>query len=737
MDSINIIVLFVFLLNIFLLLVVHFRASPTKANLAFQATIVAIAGWCLSMVFYRASSINEAVFWARLLYFFPPFIPAGFLIFGLYFPNKRVKTSFVALISLSALLIGLLTLIPGMVINSLIPLGSGEKNILFGEFYWVYFSYIPIVFTACFLLFIKKLSGVSSSAKKQIWLILIGLVFATLPAMVTNLILPTYGYFTLNWVGQVFTSFWVMFVTYAIVKHKFIEVKVIVARAIVYSVLLIIFAFVYTSAVLWTSGYFFREYINTQQLILFACITLFIALTFQPLKRFLETVSDKIFFKNTYDPQELSASLTKTMATTLQIEDLTKRILITLLDAIKIEKGMVVLFNKQGIKLQVSEGFRGQPSLNYELLSSLTTKKDIMVSSQEEGKIKGLIESLEASVILPLYVRDNFHGALLLGDKKSGELYSEQDIDFLTIFGSEFSVAVQNALSYDEISRFNVTLKEEVEHATKDLKQANEKLKEVDKLKTEFVSLASHELRTPMTAIKSYLWMALKGKGGPLSDKQAYYLDRAYRSTDRLIKLVNDMLNISRIESGRISLDLESVDIQRLTRDVVEEVLPRAQELGISVEIHASSLLPRVLADGDKIKEVLINLIGNSLKFTPKGGQIQISFSVNTMVEVRVSDNGAGISSEDLPKLFQKFGLIQGSYTVNKTATQGTGLGLYICKSIVELHGGKIGVQSGGVGKGAVFSFTLPKFSKELLDRYKIQKNVKKVDTVGLVHTQV
>ncbi len=335
------------------------------------------------------------------------------------------------------------------------------------------------------------------------------------------------------------------------------------------------------------------------------------------------------------------------------------------------------------------------------------------LSSQEKALFQKSLQ-VKTFFIFPLIVRKNVIGSLVVGHTAMMHELEEFEIHLLTRLVDLIGIAIDNALLYTTVQENNV------------------RLQEVDKLKDEFVSLASHELRTPMTAIKSYLWMALAGKGGVLSDKQKYYLDRAYRSTDRLIKLVNDMLNISRIESGRISIELADVDIQQLTHEVIEEVMPRALELGITVSLMPAPTLPHTLADENKIKEVLINLIGNSLKFTPKGGNISIAFEVNRigMVEVKVSDNGAGIPAEDISKLFQKFSLLPGSYVVNKTATQGTGLGLYICKSIIELHGGKIWVQSPGIGKGSVFSFTLPQFDPKKI-------TASKSDGVELVHTQL
>src|SRR5258708_37465412 len=171
-----------------------------------------------------------------------------------------------------------------------------------------------------------------------------------------------------------------------------------------------------------------------------------------------------------------------------------------------------------------------------------------------------------------------------------------------------------------------------------------------------------------MTAIKLYLWMGLAGNGGKLNEKQRFYVERGYNSVDRLIRLVNDMLNISRIESGRITIDLKSADLLKMTQEVVDEVLSRANELGVTIKIQKSDSLTPVLADTDKIKEVLFNLIGNSLKFTPKGGTITISFlQKDGFVQTSVADTGAGILPEYIGKLFQKFGLLAGSYITNQT----------------------------------------------------------------------
>jgi len=168
------------------------------------------------------------------------------------------------------------------------------------------------------------------------------------------------------------------------------------------------------------------------------------------------------------------------------------------------------------------------------------------------------------------------------------------------------------------------------------------------------------------------------------------------------------MLNVARIESGRFTLNIESTDIVKLADTVYQEMLPKAQELGINLVFEKpKEALPKVKADQERTEQVLVNLIGNSLKFTPKAGKVSMNLaSKDSAVAISISDTGIGISKKDIPKLFQKFGMVGNAY-LQKSIAQGTGLGLYICKGIVELHGGKIWVESKGKGLGTTFSFTL------------------------------
>lgn len=348
-------------------------------------------------------------------------------------------------------------------------------------------------------------------------------------------------------------------------------------------------------------------------------------------------------------------------------------------------------------------------------------------NAEDEANNVQQIMGIKSIVVYPLIAKNQLIGAMVFCLSYVENELLEYQRNLIGRLGESIGIAMDNASLY-----------EQVQEANEKLKQANEKLKELDTLKNEFVSVASHELRTPMTAIKSYLWMALKDKGGPLNDKQRYYIERGYKSVDRLVRLVNDMLNISRIESGRITIVFQSVNLMTLTQEVIEEVLPRAGELGVSVNMQKNDSLPNVIADPDKIKEVLFNLIGNSLKFTPRGGSITVNYEQkDDYIVTKIADTGAGIEPDDMSKLFQKFGLIEGSYITNQTTVAGTGLGLYICRSIIELHHGTINAQSEGKGKGSVFTFTLKVFTEAELHSFNSAVLTQKKDNVELIHAEI
>jgi PAS domain S-box-containing protein len=232
---------------------------------------------------------------------------------------------------------------------------------------------------------------------------------------------------------------------------------------------------------------------------------------------------------------------------------------------------------------------------------------------------------------------------------------------------------------------------------------------EVDRLKSEFVATVSHELRTPMTSIRGYVDILLMGAAGELSEGQLHFLDIVKNNTERLNILVNDLLDISRIETGRITLNLQPMDLREVAEEVVSEVLRRSQEENkpMAIVVDAEPDLPSVLVDPDRIHQIVGNLVDNAYNYTPHDGKITIRLHpAGENVQVDVQDTGVGIPLEDQSRIFERFFRGEDPLVL---ATPGTGLGLSIVAQLVEMHSGKIWMESSGIpGDGSTFSFTVP-----------------------------
>ncbi len=229
--------------------------------------------------------------------------------------------------------------------------------------------------------------------------------------------------------------------------------------------------------------------------------------------------------------------------------------------------------------------------------------------------------------------------------------------------------------------------------------------REVDRMKSEFVSLVSHELRTPLTSIKGYVDLLLDGEVGELAEDQVEFLGIVKASADRLVSLVNDLLDISRIESGKIELKRAPEDLTALIRQAASTLRPQIEGKRQDLVLDLPADLPPVLGDADRITQILVNLLSNAHKYTPAGGHIAVRAHAGMQqIQVQVSDTGIGLSPEEQAQLFTRF------FRAHNRATQeagGTGLGLAITRSLVEMHGGQITVES-APGQGSTFSFTLP-----------------------------
>jgi len=284
-------------------------------------------------------------------------------------------------------------------------------------------------------------------------------------------------------------------------------------------------------------------------------------------------------------------------------------------------------------------------------------------------------------------------------------LFSE-GIAIFTFRFSVFLLVISFGVLLIRSVRKEVEQREELEVLTKELAAANTQLKKLDKAKSEFVSIASHQLRTPLTAIKGYMSMVLEGTYGKLDEKIRKPIENVYQSNERLINLINDLLSLSRIESGKVKLDLKPMDIEKIAKSVIDELDIKAKEKKLKLILEKSKQpLPKAQVDEEKIRNAILNVIDNAIRYTNKGSITFAATPMQSKLHLTISDTGEGMTKKELGELFESF--TRGN-AGHKNWTEGAGLGLYIARQFVQLHKGKIWAESEGEGKGSTFHIEIP-----------------------------
>ena len=286
--------------------------------------------------------------------------------------------------------------------------------------------------------------------------------------------------------------------------------------------------------------------------------------------------------------------------------------------------------------------------------------------------------------------------------REGADNYIVKDDTYLTVLPHIVDETFLKDLAVKEKERYELEIREK----NVQLERANRELKKLDQLKSDFIASVSHDIRTPLNSVRESIALILDGVVNPIEEKGKKVLEIAKRSIDRLGGMINDLLDFSKLEAGKMRLHIEPHDIQILADDVLNSLKPLADKKQIRLEFSPVRDFPKVACDADRVIQVLTNLMGNAIKFTPKKGcvTVRVEKTNEQKVKIIVSDTGIGIAQEDLGRIFERFEQVKG---VSSNEVKGTGLGLAICKELARLHGGDVWAES-ELGKGSQFIVLLP-----------------------------
>jgi signal transduction histidine kinase len=411
--------------------------------------------------------------------------------------------------------------------------------------------------------------------------------------------------------------------------------------------------------------------------------------------------------------------LSRTISSTFEESQIFKKIDSVYLEDLGFEKALAFLWNDKDkiFQLYLNIGYHEEDFVkiksfvnsdkdtylevikNEKTISSIASK----VITQKD-KIKETFRVI-SFVISPILPKEGGRGFLFVGSEKTETIITAGDEELITILANQLGQALENARLFEKTWQAHQELEKRVEERTRELSIALEEVQKISKRKSDFVSSVSHELRTPLTSIKGYASILLTGKLGDVPEEVHKRLEKINKHSDELVQFVNDLLDISRIESGKLTLKLMPLNLKNIVEEVGDLLSVQIKEKQIDFTVNIPKNISEVLADYNQIKRVFINLINNAVKYTPAQGKITVgAHKLDKEVVIDIQDTGCGIPQDALDKLFVEF------YRVDSAINQevkGTGLGLTLVKNIIEAHKGKIWVKS-KEGAGSTFSFNLP-----------------------------
>ena len=569
---------------------------------------------------------------------------------------------------------------------------------------------------------VRKYRRATGRAKLQLRSILAGIGVTIGLIVLTNFVFVV-AFKNTNFIkfGPAYTLIFSATLAHAIVKHKLFDIRAAVARGIGYLSALATLGLLYGILLFAIANALGKaSTLTVLDRVMFISVALISALAFPSTKRFFDRITNRFFYRDAYDPQIFFNQINTTLAEKNDIQELVHTSLRIIAETLRAESAAYIIEKtkykpRRFIAYNMPELER--PDLLQLEKAIAANEHTVIVADYLDDKydaIRSVMADVDIAAIVRvggIHAKREVSGLLLLKAKKSGNPYTRGDIGLLEAVANELVVATENALRYEEIEKFNETLRSKVEVATYKLRSTNEKLKKLDETKDEFISMASHQLRTPLTSVKGYLSMVLEGDAGPLKPQQEELLKQSYMSSQRMVNLIADLLNLSRLNTGKFVIDAKPTDLRVIVDQEVAQLRESAKAKSITLTWDIPQTFSLVGLDEGKMHQVVMNFIDNAIYYTPEGGTIAVGLTETaTAVEFRVKDSGIGVPRALQRHLFTKF---YRADNARRMRPDGTGLGIYMAKKVIAAQGGSVIFES-EEGKGSTFGF---RFSKTRASR--------------------
>lgn len=685
-----------------------------RIHQAFLLFTTFLSLWILAGIFSNLE-IQQALLFNRLVFVFPLFLVWSAMYLTILL--SRYKTRITSIIGASVVTVSTVVLSTDSVVQGLLArYDAGDflrYDIERGGAYLLYIVYLIFIAVVALMALFVRWQKVGKREQNQLSIVGFGLLGCLLSGLATSVVLPvmtgssepaSYSFLS----GLIATIFF----AYAIVKYDLFDIKLVAVRSVAYGGVLISLSAIYYLSVYLLTILFFHDKISSSVSIspINILLALALAFLFQPIKEFFDQLTDDIFYRGRYKTEDFFAKISEQLTNSHNLRLMLERVSQEIAMTVKAGHVQFFVYYQNGQQHYLSAGTRKHRRIPVydvrtldDYFASHKTDKFILTELTDDTELRRMLVSHDVGLVIALR-SDRQIGYLLLGDQQSGG-YKERDIKALLSITDELVIGIQNALSLHEVKELNATLQQRIDVATKELRSSNAQLKHLDEVKDEFMSMASHQLRTPLTSVKGYLSMVLDGDAGKVTPQQEKLLVEAFNSSERMVRLIADFLNVSRLQTGKFLVEKADMDLKKMVAHEVGNLRVMAAARDLKLELVAPKGEMFTHADEAKLREVVMNFIDNAIYYSKPNTTIKVVLEQHDdTVEFTVHDTGIGVPQSEQARLFHKFFR---ATNARKQRPDGTGVGLYLARKIITAHNGSIVFHS-TENEGSVFGFRVP-----------------------------
>jgi len=710
-----------------------FERNPKgKTNSAFA--LFALSAFCWSFPYYlwQISSTEEmALLWSRVLMAGAIFIPVTYLHFTYALVDilKKRRKFLIA----SYLLFSLFFFVnfTPFFVSHVEPLLNFRFWPIAGTAYhaflilWTFYAYY-----AAYVL-LKEYKQSKGLARLQLKYVALGTLIGYTGG-ITNYFL--WYRIPILPIGNITASIYLLLVAYAIIRYRLMDIRVVLRKIFIY-LGSAVFAYGFFYLVIWFYNSAFEGVFSTAAYAVGLVVAPLFVFTFYSLDKGLRVFANRYLFVSLYNYQETINKLTDELNHYIDLNKIIDLIVDTIKQTMQLNRAGVLLVNTEtnpvhydiakvigfnrsnGISL-VQDNFltqylqKTQKPLVLDELELLARYEESRVNTYSFKKLHEHMSHIEASLCLPLLSSDKLIGIVVLGAKITGDAYTKEDLELLNTLSKQAGVAIENARLYAQVQEFNQKLEQEVDKATADLKKTNFDLEEAIKVKNEFLQIASHQLRTPVSVMRGVLDTLLTDTGTLTPEQRQEFLKRAFLKSEKLSQVVDDVLSATEMDTPDFNIagTAKPVSLRELAEKAVTSHVDEAKDHGLTLALEADEPGPMVFASETFLPQAITNLVDNAIKYTEKGAITVKVYVEGDQAVLAVTDSGMGVPPDDLSNLWDKFKRAKNAKDMH---TDGSGLGLFIIKKIIQGHeGGSVFAES-VLGQGSTFGFELPVMKNE------------------------